>query len=125
MDNSFLSDTIRSDISSDCSTEKLEDVLSLVQRAKSGDLSAFDSLILRYRQRLYAVLYNMTMNTEDAADLAQETFVKAFRSLAKFKEQSSFYTWLYRIGVNLTLTHLKRRKILKFLALIKPVKMVG
>ena len=113
MDNSF-SDTVRSDISSDCLTENLEDVLSLVQRAKSGDLSAFDSLILRYRQRLYAVLYNMTMNTEDAADLTQETFVKAFRSLAKFREHSSFYTWLYRIGVNLTLTHLKRRKIRKF-----------
>ena len=59
----------------------------------------------------------MTMNTEDAADLTQETFVKAFRSLAKFKEQSSFYTWLYRIGVNLTLTHLKRRKFASFSAL--------
>ena len=78
-----------------------EDVLSLVQRAKSGDLLAFDSLILSYRQRLYSVIYNMTMNSEDAADLTQEAFVKAFRSLAKFREKSSFYTWLYRIGVNL------------------------
>ncbi len=95
-------------------TDDTEDVLSLVQRAKSGDLSAFDSLIIRYRQRLYSVLYNMTMNAEDAADLTQESFVKAFRSLAKFREKSSFYTWLYRIGVNLTLTHLKKRKIRQF-----------
>ena len=96
------------------SNEEAEDVLTLVQRAKAGDLSAFDSLIVRYRQRLYSVLYNMTMNAEDAADLTQESFVKAFRSLAKFREKSSFYTWLYRIGVNLTLTHLKKRKIRQF-----------
>jgi RNA polymerase sigma-70 factor (ECF subfamily) len=56
----------------------------------------------------------MTFNHDDAADLTQETFVKAFRSLAKFREKSSFYTWLYRIGVNLTLTHLKKKKIRKF-----------
>ena len=96
---------------SDCSDD---DVISLVERAKSGDLSAFDSLMVHYRQRLYAVLYNMTMNADDAADLTQESFVKAFRSLAKFKGNSSFYTWLYRIGVNLTLTHLKKRKIRQF-----------
>ena len=94
--------------------EDIEDVFSLVQRAKNGDLSAFDSLIIRYRQRLYSVIYNMTMNAEDAADLTQESFVKAFRSLAKFREKSSFYTWLYRIGVNLTLTYLKKRKIRQF-----------
>lgn len=91
-----------------------ENVLSLVQRAKTGDLSAFDSLMVRYRQRLYAVIYNMTMNAEDASDLTQESFVKAFRSLSKFREKSSFYTWLYRIGVNLTLTFLKKRKIRQF-----------
>ena len=113
MDNSF-GDSISSDVASNSLADDVSDVFSLVQRAKNGELPAFDSLILRYRQRLYAVIYNMTMNAEDAADLTQETFVKAFRSLAKFSEKSSFYTWLYRIGVNLTLTHLKRRKIRKF-----------
>jgi RNA polymerase sigma-70 factor (ECF subfamily) len=113
MDNSF-GDSISSDVASNSLADDVSDVFSLVQRAKNGELPAFDSLILRYRQRLYAVIYNMTMNAEDAADLTQETFVKAFRSLAKFREKSSFYTWLYRIGVNLTLTHLKRRKIRKF-----------
>jgi len=113
MDNSF-GDSISSDVASNSLADDVSDVLSLVQRAKNGELPAFDSLILRYRQRLYAVIYNMTMNAEDAADLTQETFVKAFRSLAKFREKSSFYTWLYRIGVNLTLTYLTRRKIRKF-----------
>ena len=56
----------------------------------------------------------MTLNHSDAADLTQETFVKAFRSISKFKRKSSFFTWLYRIGVNLTLSFLKRRKARKF-----------
>ena len=113
MDNSMESSVaVRS--RADDTDSSVDDVLTLVKRAKSGDLSAFDSLMVRYRQRLYAVIYNMTMNAEDAADLTQESFVKAFRSLAKFKEKSSFYTWLYRIGVNLCLTHLKKRKIRQF-----------
>ena len=123
MDNSMESSVaVRS--RADDTDSSVDDVLILVKRAKSGDLSAFDSLMVRYRQRLYAVIYNMTMNAEDAADLTQESFVKAFRSLAKFKEKSSFYTWLYRIGVNLCLTHLKKRKIRQFLALIMPVMTV-
>ena len=56
----------------------------------------------------------MTFNHDDAADLTQDAFVKAFRSLSKFKEKSSFFTWIYRIGVNLTLTYLKKRKARKF-----------
>ena len=90
------------------------DISSLVKEAKSGRLEAFDSLTLMFRERLYSVIYNMTFNHEDSADLTQEAFVKAFRSLSKFKEKSSFFTWIYRIGVNLTLTHLKRKKARKF-----------
>jgi RNA polymerase sigma-70 factor (ECF subfamily) len=56
----------------------------------------------------------MTFNHEDAADLTQESFVKAFRSLGKFKGKSSFFTWLYRIGVNMTLSHLQKKKARKF-----------
>ena len=69
-----------------------DDVVGLVHRAKNGDLTAFDSLMVKYRERLYSVIYNMTFNHEDAADLTQETFVKAFRSLSKFREKSSFFT---------------------------------
>ena len=90
------------------------DISNLVKEAKSGRLEAFDSLTLMFRERLYSVIYNMTFNHEDSADLTQEAFVKAFRSLSKFKEKSSFFTWIYRIWVNLTLTHLKRKKARKF-----------
>ena len=89
-------------------------VVSLVRDAKNGSLEAFDSLTIMYRERLYSVIYNMTFNHDDAADLTQDAFVKAFRSLSKFKEKSSFFTWIYRIGVNLTLTYLKKRKARKF-----------
>ena len=93
-----------------------DEVGVLVSRAQSGDLAAFDSIMLLYRERLYSVIFNMTFNHEDAADLSQEAFVKAFRSLKKFKGKSSFFTWLYRIGVNLTLSHLKRKKTRRFLS---------
>ena len=87
---------------------------TLVERARNGDLDAFDSLTLKYRQRLLSVIYNMTSNREDAADLTQEAFVKAFRSIGRFKGKSSFFTWLYRIGVNVTLSHLQKNKARRF-----------
>lgn len=86
----------------------------LVARARKGDLDAFDFLTRKYRERLLSVIYNMTSNREDAADLTQETFVKAFRSIGKFKGKSAFFTWLYRIGVNVTLSHLQKNKARRF-----------
>ena len=100
--------------SKDIADRFIDEVQNLVLRAIEGDFDAFDEIMLLYRERLYGVIYNMTFNHEDAADLTQESFVKAFRSLSKFKRKSSFFTWLYRIGVNLTLTHLKRKKARKF-----------
>ena len=91
-----------------------DEVSALVSRVQHGDIAAFDSIMLLYRERLYSVIYNMTFNHEYAADLTQESFVKAFWSLKKFKGKSSFFTWLYRIGVNLTLSHLQRKKTRKF-----------
>jgi len=96
------------------SSEKALLVSKLVKSAKSGDLDSFDSLTLMFRERLYGVIYNMTFNHDDAADLTQDAFVKAFRSLSKFKEKASFFTWIYRIGVNLTLSYLKKKKSRKF-----------
>tara|TARA_B100001093_G_scaffold95213_1_gene87347 strand:+ start:415 stop:1047 length:633 start_codon:yes stop_codon:yes gene_type:complete len=93
---------------------ELKDIDFLVSLAVKGDFKAFDKIMLMFRERLYGVIYNMTFNHEDAADLTQEAFVKAFRSLPKFKRKSSFFTWLYRIGVNLTLTYLKKKKARKF-----------
>ena len=83
---------------------------TLVRRAQRGDLPAYDELVRRYQQRIYATVYHMTSNHEDANDLAQETFIKAFQALKSFKGGSSFYTWIYRIAVNKTINFLKQRK---------------
>jgi RNA polymerase sigma factor RpoE len=89
--------------------EELED-LTLVRRAQREDMRAYDLLVRRYQERIYATVYHMTSNHEDANDLAQETFIKAFRALKSFKGDSSFYTWIYRIAVNKTINFLKQRK---------------
>jgi RNA polymerase sigma factor (sigma-70 family) len=83
---------------------------SLVAKAQKGDLSAFDELIRRYQERVYATVYHMTSNHEDANDLTQETFVKAYKALPNFKGDSGFFTWVYRIAVNKTINFLKQRK---------------
>ena len=82
----------------------------LVKRARKGDLAAYDDLVRRYQERIYATIYHMTSNHEDANDLAQEAFIKAFQALRSFKGGSSFYTWVYRIAVNKTINFLKQRK---------------
>lgn len=82
----------------------------LVRRAQQGDLSAYDDLVRRYQDRIYATIYHMTSNHEDATDLAQEAFIKAFHAIQSFKGGSSFYTWVYRIAVNKTINFLKQRK---------------
>jgi RNA polymerase sigma-70 factor (ECF subfamily) len=82
----------------------------LVRRARHGDLAAYDELVKRYQERIYATIYHMTANHEDAGDLAQESFIKAFAALKTFKGGSSFYTWIYRIAINKTLNFLKQRK---------------
>src|SRR5438270_12767769 len=82
----------------------------LVRRARQGDLGAYDDLVKRYQERIYATVYHMTSNHEDANDLAQEAFIKGFHALKSFKGGSSFYTWVYRIAVNKTINFLKQRK---------------
>src|SRR5208283_3542661 len=84
--------------------------MELVKRARRGDLAAYDDLVRRYQERIYATVYHMTANHEDANDLAQEAFIKAFQALRSFKGGSSFYTWVYRIAVNKTINFLKQRK---------------
>jgi RNA polymerase sigma-70 factor (ECF subfamily) len=84
--------------------------LQLVQSSQKGDAGAYDELIRRYQERIYATIYHMTSNHEDANDLAQETFIKGFQAIKSFKGDSSFYTWVYRIAVNKTINFLKQRK---------------
>lgn len=82
----------------------------LVRRAQKGDMGAYDDLVKRYQERIYATVYHMTSNHEDANDLAQEAFIKAYQALKSFKGDSSFFTWVYRIAVNKTINFLKQRK---------------
>ncbi len=82
----------------------------LVSRAREGDTRAFDALILKYGDKLYGLVYNMTSHKEDTHDLLQEIFAKAYQSLKSFRGNSSFYTWIYQIATNLTLNFLKKRK---------------
>ena len=82
----------------------------LVENTQGGDPTAFDELVRRYQPRLLGMLYNMTNNQTDAWDLAMETFEKAYKSIHTFRLDSEFFTWLYRIGFNLTINFLKRNK---------------
>lgn len=91
--------------------------LEIVRRVQTGDVAAFDRLIIKYRERVYGVVYNLTSNREDAADLTQESFIKAFQAIHRFGGQSSFFTWLYRIAVNSTLSHLRRARLRSFFSL--------
>ncbi|MEX0332101.1 MAG: sigma-70 family RNA polymerase sigma factor [Puniceicoccaceae bacterium] len=90
---------------------------AVVQRVQNGDVAAFDILVRKYRERLYGIIYNLTSNREDAADLTQEAFIKAFSSINRFKGKSAFFTWLYRIGVNTALSHMKRNRFRRFFSL--------
>lgn len=82
----------------------------LVTKAKQGNAEAFAELARRCQEKIYFTILALTKNQQDASDLAQEAFMQAFKSIRSFKQRSSFYTWIYRIAVNLTLNFLKRRK---------------
>jgi RNA polymerase sigma-70 factor, ECF subfamily len=83
----------------------------LVKRCQGGDSSAYNELVIRYRNKAFTMVYGMVQNEQDAWDLAQEGFVKAWRSIHRFKGESSFYTWLYRIMTNVTIDSLRRKGI--------------
>ena len=85
--------------------------MDIVRRVQAGEVAAFDQLVLKYRSRVYGVVYNLTSNREDASDLTQDAFIKSFQSINRFQGQSSFFTWLYRIAVNSTLTHLRKNRL--------------
>ena len=81
----------------------------LVERVRGGDGTAFRGLVERYQERVYTLVYGMVRNAEDAKDLTQEAFVKAYRKLDSFRLEASFYTWLYRIAMNGAIDHLRRQ----------------
>lgn len=81
----------------------------LVEEARKGGREAFAELVRRHERRVYGVVYRMAGDHSDADDLAQEVFMTAWRSIGSFRSGSSFYTWLYRIAVNASLTFLRKR----------------
>lgn len=83
----------------------------LVARSKAGDTAAFNELVTKYRNRVYGTTYNLVRNEQDAWDLTQDAFLKAWRNLDRFKGDSSFFTWLYRIATNVSLDWLRRKQI--------------
>lgn len=99
--------------------QEADEDFAIVRKVQEGDVDAFDALIVKYRERIYSVIYNLTANREDASDLAQDAFIKAFQSLGRFKGKSSFFTWLYRIALNTTLTHLRKNKLRRFFSFEK------
>jgi len=92
---------------------------SVVKEVQAGNVAAFDKLILKYRERLFGVIYNLTANREDTADLTQDAFIKAFQSINRFQGNCSFFTWLYKIAVNTTLSHLRKNRLRSFFSLEK------
>lgn len=87
-----------------------DDESALVAAAKSGDISAFETLVGRYERKIFRLTQNITQNREDAEDAMQEAFLKAFEHLQAFEGNSRFYTWLVRIAVNQALMKLRKRR---------------
>src|SRR4051812_17912287 len=102
--------------------EPLTEELQLVQAAKGGDVSAFEDLVKRYDRNVFRIAQHITQNREDAEDVAQDAFLKAFQNLGQFQGQSKFYTWLVRIAVNEALMRLRRRRPERMVSLDEDVK---
>ena len=91
-------------------SKKSESEVEWVQKAQAGDLEAFESLVSLYEKRIYNIARRILESEPDAEDVLQETFLKAFESLAKFRREASFYTWIVQIAVNASLQRLNQRK---------------
>jgi len=96
--------------------------MALVQAAKAGDVEAFEELIRRYDRNVFRIAQHITQNREDAEDVVQDAFFKAYSNLAQFQGQSKFYTWLVRIAVNEALMKLRRRRPERTVSLDEEVK---
>ena len=83
----------------------------LIARCQGGDTAAFSDLVAKYRNKVHSTIFNLVRSEQDAWDLSQETFIKAWRSIDRFRGQSSVFTWLYRISTNVTIDWLRRRQI--------------
>src|SRR5262244_3403347 len=103
-------------------SEPVSDELALVQAAKGGDVAAFEELVKRYDRNVFRIAQHITHNREDAEDVVQDAFLKAYQNLEQFQGQSKFYTWLVRIAVNEALMKLRRIKPGRMVSLDEDVK---
>jgi len=99
------------------------DESALVVQAKAGDQNAFTELVNRYERKIYRLAKNITRNDEDAEDVLQDAFLKAYTHLDNFKGDSKFYTWIVRIAVNEALMRLRKRKTDRSVPLDEPVEL--
>lgn len=90
---------------------------ALVRRVQKGEEKAFNELVSRYKQRIFDMILKMVRNKEDAKDLSQETFVKAYHGLKKFRFESSFFTWITRIAINLCISFKRRDRFRSFISI--------
>ena len=86
------------------------DEKELVERFQNGEKEVFNELVIKYQGKIYNLVYKYVPNSETARDLSQEIFIKAFRALPHFKRQSAFYSWLYRIAINLCIDFIRQQK---------------
>ncbi len=106
----------------DASTQPaFTDESSLISSARSGDGAAFTQLVNRYSRKVFRLAKHITQNNEDAEDVLQDTFLKAYEHLGEFQEQSKFYTWIVRITVNESLMKLRKRRAGRIVSLDEPV----
>lgn len=89
------------------------DDFALIESFKKGNVNSFNILVLKHQKKIYWVIRKMVLNHMDADDLTQETFINAYKSLKDFRGDSKFFTYLYKIAINLSLNHLKREKLNK------------
>lgn len=106
-----MQDTTGSSAGADGPTEEHEEDFRLVGLAQTGDMGAYDELVIRHRGKIYAMIRNMVKNDADAWDLSQEVFIKAWNALPRFEARSRFSTWLFRISHNVVYDWVRKRKI--------------
>ena len=103
-------------------TEEIHPDVALVERAKAGDEAAFEQLIRQYDRQIFRIARHITQNKEDAEDIVQDTFLKAYQKLEQFQGNSKFYTWLVRIAVNESLMRLRKRRNSKTVSMDEDVQ---
>jgi RNA polymerase sigma-70 factor, ECF subfamily len=96
--------------------------VALVERVRGGDVSAFDELVRKYERQVFRIAQHITQNREDAEDVMQDAFLKAYEKLDQFQGNSKFYTWLVRIAVNESLMRLRRRRTGKMVSIDEDVE---